>query len=154
MWIFSRVGFVSVVEDRQTPGNLLVRGRVRADVAKLFPGYPVETTPGRDYRFRTSVPRAAVASIVAEQVRGIDYDNFKNSTPQDRHAPYMDVWEVMYRMQVRRMPAARRGRGKGRSKARLTAYPDESWYGQPGHLEHDELNLYGDYGGRSGRAGG
>ena len=119
MWMFAKDGFVSIVEDREAPGMLLVRGRVRGDIEALFPGAKVEATPKRDYLYRTSLPREAVAVRVAEMVALIDYDNFKNSTALDRHAPYMNVWTTMYGLQQQRARPKRRNR-RTRGRARLS----------------------------------
>ncbi len=108
MWIFHPLGFASIVADRQNPANLLARGRVRGDLERLFPGCRVTVSPERDYRFRASVPREAVADRLAELAEVIDYDNFKDACPDDRHLPYLRVWSVMNSLQQDRAPVARR----------------------------------------------
>lgn len=124
MWLFAPNGFVSIVEDKENPENLLVRGRVKGDIEALFPSAVVVVTLKRDYRFRASLPRALVANVVAAHIESIDYDNFKNSTAPDRHNPYLEIWGTMYRLQQARMPRRRRlGRGKRRSQK---SYSNES----------------------------
>lgn len=80
-WLFTPDGFLSIVADLDHPWHLLVRGRVREDVAHFCAAShaddPVET-PGRDYRFRVSAPADAVARYVAGQPHAIDYPNFKD----------------------------------------------------------------------------
>jgi len=112
MWLFHPLGFCSVVIDRQRPGRLLCRARVKGDLERLFPKNEerVTTSTDRDYRFRVSVPKEAVAARLAELAQLINYDNFKEACPADRHAPYLRVWNVMYDLQLDRAPRRRRRR--------------------------------------------
>lgn len=104
MWIFHPLGFTSVVADYDDMSNLVVRSRFKGDLEKLFPGCKVITTPKRDYRFRTSLPRQEVAVRYAELMASIDYDNFKDECPKDRHDTYLSVWSTMLSAQLRRIP--------------------------------------------------
>lgn len=139
MWIFHPLGFASVVINRQVPGELLCRSRVRVTVARLFPDHAgrIRRTPGSDYLFRVSVPRSEVAARVAEMVEAIDYGNFKDACPRDRHDPYLRVWTAMYQLQ----PTPRRG---GRRMAEKPTRWDWSfeddldrWYGPLTARERD-----------------
>ncbi len=114
MWIFHPLGFASVVADFDNISNLLVRGRFKGDLEKLFPGYKVETTPQRDYRFRISIPREAVALRYTELMAGITYDNFKDACPKDRQETYMTVWHTMWSaaMQKLRIPKKKKKSAK------------------------------------------
>ena len=104
MWVFASNGFVSIVEDYEQAGNLLCRSRARQHLAALFPGHRITTTPLRDYRFRVSVPREEATKIIADLVAGIDYNNFKDSIPDDAyHDACSGVWREMYSYQ-RRQP--------------------------------------------------
>ena len=126
MWLFAPNGFVSIVEDKENPECLLVRGRVKGDIEALFPGAEVTMTPQRDYRFRASLPRGLVASVVAGHVESINYDNFKNSTAPDRHNPYLEIWGTMYRLQETRRPRRRfrKGRKAPRRSQESVTYND------------------------------
>ena len=110
MWLFHPLGFCSIVAHAGDPHSLLARGRISGDLERLFPGFKIQATPRRDYRYRTVVPRGAVARRVAEMVVAIDYPNFKDAAPRDRHDAYLNVWTTMYYEQVRRAPKARRRR--------------------------------------------
>ncbi|MBU6430095.1 MAG: hypothetical protein KGR26_13855 [Cyanobacteria bacterium REEB65] len=112
MWIFHPLGFCSVVKDRERSGNLLCRARVRRDLEQLFPGRKVAITPLSDYRFRVSVPREEVARRVTELLLRIDYGNFKDACPADRHRSYLDIWSIMYCLQLQ--TSARRPRPRAR----------------------------------------
>jgi hypothetical protein len=97
MWLCLNDGFLSVVNAPYAGEDMLaVRGRVRAHVEAAFPNAEIIETPNRDYRFRTLQSREAVAAMVADRVRSIDYDNFKASVAESslQHA-YSDVWGTM-----------------------------------------------------------
>ncbi len=103
MWIHLSDTFLSVVAHRTKPDMLLVRGRVAGDIERVFPGVIETETPSADYRFRATIPRKTVAAVLAEQVAGIDYDNFKNSvTEHDRHDAYFQSWYAMHDLQQKR----------------------------------------------------
>jgi hypothetical protein len=79
---------------------LLVRARREGDIEQVFPGAQVEQTVGRDYMYRTVQPRDRVALQLAEQVRGIDYGNFKASVKDpELHRAYMGIWQTMADLQ-------------------------------------------------------
>ena len=103
MWIFLSNAFLSIVDDENDSSRLLVRARLPKDISRIFPDANVVKTPSRDYRYRTFVPRAEVAKVLAAQVEKIDYPNFKNSVKEDdRHQAYLGVWNIMYDLQQRR----------------------------------------------------
>lgn len=104
MWIFSKTGFLSIVQDRNNKKNLLVRSRFAGDIEAIFgEDFKVKETRDADYRFRSSIPRGYVATIMAGIVGSIDYPNFKDSVKDPgRHGDYMRVWGVMHAAQERR----------------------------------------------------
>lgn len=107
MWIFLKDAFLSIVEDKTDPhgGTLLVRARARGDIERIFPTARVSTTPGRDYRFRASLPSVAVANAIADEITRIGYGNFKDSVSEnDRHNAYLRVWSTMSQWQEFRYP--------------------------------------------------
>jgi|SRR5580700_3130312 hypothetical protein len=102
MWIFAVEGFVSVVEVRGHPDQLMVRGRKRVDVAawaRLVPGrVKVRQTPLADYPWRFSTTRKKFAPAIARVVAGIRYPNFKAAVGHadpERSRAYMEVWSTM-----------------------------------------------------------
>lgn len=101
MWIFLNNSFLSLVEDRTNPKNLLVRARVRGDIERVFPGAKAIHTPVRaDYAWRASIDRTTAAVTIKSQVDKIDYTNFKDSVVEDdRHDAYVAVWTTMYGFQ-------------------------------------------------------
>jgi len=108
MWIFFNNSFLSVVDPSDgvsnKKGKLLVRARYKGDIENVFPDAIVVETPKRDYLYRAMISREKVAEAVANSIKNIDYDNFKNSIPTDndwfwRHNLYLDVWTCMYQEQ-------------------------------------------------------
>ena len=109
MWIFLSNSFISVVAVRDVPGELLVRGRVKGDIERVFKDARVKTTPAADYRFRAWIPAPEVAKVIAEKISSIGYDNFKSSVAeQDRHDAYLRVWTTMNILQSTRTQPKRR----------------------------------------------
>ena len=100
MWVFLNNAMLSIVAQRSQPGTLLVRARSAGDIERVFPDVKVSETPTADYRYR--------AEISAEEVRAIDYPNFK-ATVRDagRLHAYHDVWDVMARYQEVKHPRDR-----------------------------------------------
>lgn len=105
MWICLKSAFLSIVEPSaqgvNTGDMLLVRARRNGDIESVFPAAKVERRPERDYLFRALLPRQEVAAAIAEQVRGIDYPNFKNSVKNKRlHDAFARIWSIMAGLQA------------------------------------------------------
>lgn len=93
VWLCLNNAFVSIVRDSAHPGRLLVRARKGEHLKRLFPDKTPEMTPSRDYRFRVSVNKDVVASLIAAKVAAIDYGNFKNSVKEPGlHDMYSTWW--------------------------------------------------------------
>jgi len=76
-----------------------LRARCKGDIEAIFgSNTEVLRTPARDYLFRA---RERVASVIAAMVRGIDYDNFKETVGDDngRGQWYARVWVTMASLQ-------------------------------------------------------
>lgn len=100
MWLFTSTGFVSIVAHRGDPETLVVRSRFAGHIRQLFPKAKVVRTPEADYLFRAFLPREAVEAKIADQVKQIDYPNFKDSIGEVRyHNACVDVWSALYRHQ-------------------------------------------------------
>jgi hypothetical protein len=100
MWICLNDAFLSIVTDTANPDRLLVRARRRGDIERVFTDALISENTGTDYRYRTRLPRATVASTLSARIADIDYPNFKASvTDTERHAAYFHLWGVMYRYQ-------------------------------------------------------
>ena len=103
MWMFTKFGFISVVEHRDIPDHLMVRARDPRPLREIWPDHPITTLWDADYRHRITVHRDAFASSMGETVESIDYDNFKNACHE--HGEYQralgSVWRVMFEFQSR-----------------------------------------------------
>jgi hypothetical protein len=150
MWIYTTVGFFSVVQKKgQADDLLMVRGRFRGDLEALREAYlpelgVVTEHGGTDYAFRAPVTKVAFARAMARIVAALTYDNFKNEVSRTqgygRTSIYHDVWDVMIREQnraerTRKLDTLRqdhgrsvqpKGKGKGRKgEQRVTIRPPE-----------------------------
>jgi sporulation-control protein spo0M len=92
MWIFHTEGLLSIVEDRNDKGFLMVRARKSEHITKVFPRALPKYTPNADYHWRVSLPRYEVALVIAQSLDDINYDNFKNAANPQLQAVFHDVW--------------------------------------------------------------
>lgn len=84
MWLISEHGFLSLVQDRDDPGLLQVRGRDPQDIRTHFPAAEVYVADGGDYRYRARISREEVADRLAEAVRRIDYTSHAKDVMAER----------------------------------------------------------------------
>lgn len=101
MWIASKSGFISVVQHFAKQDMLLVRARVRKDLQSLFDNKRIFELEDADYRFRVEVSKQEFAEIMVNQIKDIDYPNFKNriaaqSGQADKLDAYHDIWRTMW----------------------------------------------------------
>jgi hypothetical protein len=121
MWLFTKLGFFSVVEDRNDRRRVQVRARVREDieaVAKLVASKAsvdaeILETPDADYRFRILITKAAWAKVGKTLTADIDYPNFKGRVlsgmrDRNRSDAYHTVWEAMRELQESAATSKRR----------------------------------------------
>jgi hypothetical protein len=102
MWIFTKDGFVSIVQYDRQPRTLVVRGRVTGDVERLMAckGVFEDTTGQHDYRYRAYLDRDRVADKIAEHVCAIRYPNFKPAIADKRRVRfYFQIWDTGWQMQ-------------------------------------------------------
>ena len=109
MWVFTKHGFFSIVQDKDDENYLIVRARVKGDLEELLGGtngfqdqYPIQEDTGSDYRYRIRADREIVAELVCEETLSIDYTNYKaavNMVDQRRSEYYGMVWAIMADMQ-------------------------------------------------------
>lgn len=101
MWLMTRHGFYSIVQKQ--PGEFHVRAREARDLENLVQRIPLEgveifATPSADYCARLVVDRETVKRILLFLAETLDYSNFKGDidrTPDQRHKPYHEVWDVL-----------------------------------------------------------
>lgn len=99
MWIFTKAGFFSVVQDRDNPDMLLLRSRKRLDLENLCQIAKVEddiwNDPQADYPWRMRIEKEEFSRVAGEMVFDINYDNFKNTIARqnpNRAVTYAQVW--------------------------------------------------------------
>ncbi len=111
MWLFTKVGFFSVVESAESQpklggfGDVLsIRARCEGDLEKFKAAYAPELTetiqiPNRDYPFRAYITKEKFAEAMCRASLDIDYGNFKsmimNVFGLARELLYAEVWSVM-----------------------------------------------------------
>jgi hypothetical protein len=107
MWLFTTIGFYSVVAHEDDPRTMLIRARVREDLDNLrrhhLPDLEIVEGAGTDYRYRAFVSRDEWEHAAAGLAAAVDYPNFKNAVAETQgtrraHA-YADVWSVMRSLQ-------------------------------------------------------
>lgn len=102
MWIFTEVGFFSVVQSKD-PTKVMIRSRDPKDLELLRKIYMPDLSetlmsPTRDYPCRAFATKEQFALGMARIAASIDYDNFKNHVHDldpERVSYYSRVWGVM-----------------------------------------------------------
>lgn len=115
MWIFTRIGFVNIVQNPSRPERLLLTFRCREHAAafhrRLFGEGAAEPeirhTPDADYHWKFSAPAAQAADLIRALVQEIDYANFQSACKGSAEmAPTLqsiyDIWTLMVRYQRER----------------------------------------------------
>ncbi len=107
MWIFTNIGFFSVVQKK---GNcfLTVRAWVASDLDRLRKEIMPELTAtatgrGTDYPYRATISHEDFARGITKLAKDIHYSNFKNEINKkmgyEREQVYHDVWSVLQKLQ-------------------------------------------------------
>ncbi len=103
MWIFTTVGFFSVVQ-KSGDSFLTVRARVSSDLDQLREKYMPELSEtikgqGTDYPYRATINREDFAKGIAKMSKDIDYGNFKSEVfkkmGSKREYIYSEVWHAL-----------------------------------------------------------
>ena len=101
MWLYTKKGFLSIVENFHDRSQFVVRSRFKNDIEAHFPDAKVEKDTGTDYKYRAFLPKKIVASTVHKYVESeLDYTNYKSSVKGSlKHDAYLSVWGIMKRAQ-------------------------------------------------------
>lgn len=107
IWIITKNGFISLVQDRDNPNMLQVRARVREDIERHFPTAYIRAVDGADYRYRARISKARVADKLATMVLDeLTYtSHFKDVAiamdrgNMGRRTAYYAVWTALAGMQ-------------------------------------------------------
>lgn len=103
MWIFTRYGFLSIVQHNAMPGYFQVKSRVIDPLEQLWPELEIEIIDWADYRFRITIEKEMVFPILLKENREINYTSFKNEcyADPDYYDVLVRVWTIMYNYQLR-----------------------------------------------------
>lgn len=86
MWLFTKNSFVSVVQHRERPDDVLVRARVKKHLTRLFPEKAKEIFQDAkaDYHWRLILSKQELAARISAYIlQSLDYDNFKAAQEAD-----------------------------------------------------------------------
>jgi len=101
MWLFTKQGFFSVVQNKCDSSKLHVRSQFNGDLERLLCRYGIvaniDHTPSGDYQYRCDVDRDDFARIVSEEASAIDYEKFKPAVHDGtiRDTAYAEVFLAM-----------------------------------------------------------
>ena len=101
MWIFTKKGFLSIVQHKSKEEYFQVKSREIDSLELLWPEHSVEIIDWADYRFRITLKKDDVFPIIMKQIRDINYTSFKDTCSQnhDYHDALVKVWMIMYQFQ-------------------------------------------------------
>jgi hypothetical protein len=107
MWIFTTIGFFSVVQ-KHGEDFLTVRARAASDLDRLRTQYlsdllPTIVTKSADYHYRATISHGSFSRGMAAMCQNIHYDNFKNKVAKcmgyKREHVYEKVWTVVQELE-------------------------------------------------------
>jgi hypothetical protein len=88
MWIYTKYGFISVVQyaSVSTDNLMLVRARKEKHLEALFPDRnDIFYTPNNDYPFRLYMYRKDFVDFLVDLANDVDYCNFKAALPTETY---------------------------------------------------------------------
>ncbi len=110
MWIFTTIGFFSIVQKPRTD-FLTVRARVASDLDNLRKEFMPQLSPtikggGSDYPFRATISHKDFGAGLAKMGEAIKYPNFKDAVGDQmgphREQAYHKVWHALFDLQSTR----------------------------------------------------
>jgi hypothetical protein len=110
MWVFSDVGFFSIVRkpEDEDEGMVTIRARVRSDLERLKEFYlptlgDIVEGKGTDYPYRARSTQSDFAEALRQIGQNVGYTNFKNEVGAKQGHPrahvYSDVWRTLLRLE-------------------------------------------------------
>ena len=100
MWLFGNDFYLSIVQKDCARDEVMVRGRRKGDIEKIFPNAVVTSYTKSDYLYRAAVKRDEVKAAMCGEIDRITYDNFKSSVAdKPLHDAYLRVWTEMAKLQ-------------------------------------------------------
>lgn len=117
MWLFTKIGFFSIVAKGVKPGTMQIRARCRRDLQNLADllleqyneRVTIIKTEIADYRWRIEVDPVVVVCALGCLMGTIDYTNFKSAVhaqpdQANKNGPYLTIWGTMLRVQEAATP--------------------------------------------------
>lgn len=112
MWLFTKYGFYSIVQDENDKNLFKVRARKKEDIEGLqkdvfgISESKIYEDKRADYRYRIFINSEKLTEIMIRLSNSLDYSNFKNSIYQnkvqkDKLDSYHQIWDVMYEYQIK-----------------------------------------------------
>ena len=103
MWIFTKYGFISVVQHNSLEDCFQVKSRVVEPLEILWPEIDIEIIDWADYRFRITIEKDKVFDILSKEIQNVNYTSFKNEcyVDHDYHDALVRVWNTMYNYQMK-----------------------------------------------------
>ncbi len=104
MWLMTQHGFVSVVQDEDDAGYLLIRARRKGDLENLASLVTFKTeiteTEATDYKHCIRLKRGTARRLLAATFDQINYPNFRDaisSIPDQREKifSYRQIWSTL-----------------------------------------------------------
>lgn len=111
MWVFTRTGFYTVVENQKDKSTVLLRARVRTDMRDFLDSYVYtgkEATKSQykisfhlnyDYPYRVILPKSVFAKAMEQASMDIDYEKFKEAVRKEqgpaRSNFYTMIWSKL-----------------------------------------------------------
>lgn len=102
MWIFSRDGFFSIVQNKYCRSDeIMVRSRLKKDLEflskKIKVGKILGPNKKEDYPYFAIVKKSSFAGYVSHETIGVVYENFRDAVSQvdqdeKREVAYMAAW--------------------------------------------------------------
>ena len=101
MWIFTKHGFISIVQHNSMPDHFQVKARVVTPLKSLWPGHEIEVIDWADYRYRITIPKDEVMPVLLSVIEDVLYTSFKNECEMDEDYHYVltRIWGLMYNYQ-------------------------------------------------------
>lgn len=101
MWLFTNIGFISIVESEKEKNVMIIRARNPKHLKELFPNKEIIVIPNRDYCCRVFISRDELVIFMGSVAKSIIYGNFKDSIiDDDYHNACFGVWSVMNNYQT------------------------------------------------------
>ena len=101
MWVFTKQGFIAIVQHNTIQDCFQVKSRVTDPLEILWPHKEIEVIKWADYRFRITIPKEEVFSVLVERASMVDYTSFKDECrgDADYHHALVSVWSAMHSYQ-------------------------------------------------------